>query len=63
MTKQRHLLDAPLQQPDRVGDEKNRSEWDCVTEASWESFPASDPPAWIHRRDSREREHGEPASR
>lgn len=51
MTEKHTILDVDFARdppaPTASGDDM---EWDDITESSWESFPASDPPAWAGQR-------------
>lgn len=46
---------SPTKNEAAAGQPLENDDWDDVSQASWESFPASDPPAWISRprRDSK----------
>jgi hypothetical protein len=44
------MRDFPLPLVDVISPGGSGIAWDCVAQASWESFPASDAPAWVGRR-------------
>lgn len=56
--KDRTTIPRPSQSPDKsqqVAVNNGADEWDEISESSWESFPASDPPSWAGQGSSRPR--------